>query len=36
VIQAVAREARVLQSGNVHSYLVYILVALVALLILTL
>jgi hydrogenase-4 component B len=35
MIQAVAREARVLQSGNVHGYLVYILVALVALLILT-
>jgi hydrogenase-4 component B len=35
MIQALAREARVLQSGNVHSYLVYILVALVALLILT-
>jgi hydrogenase-4 component B len=35
MIQALAREARVLQSGHVHSYLVYILVALVALLILT-
>jgi hypothetical protein len=35
LIQAVAREARALQSGNVHGYLVYILVALVALLILT-
>jgi len=35
LIQALAREARVLQSGNVHGYLVYILVALVALLILT-
>jgi len=35
VIQVVAREARVLQSGNVHGYLVYILVALVVLLILT-
>jgi hypothetical protein len=35
MIQLVAREARVLQSGNVHSYLVYILVTLVALLILT-
>ena len=35
LIQALAREARVLQSGNVHSYLAYILVALVALLILT-
>lgn len=35
MIQALAREARVLQSGNVHGYLVYILVALVALLILT-
>ena len=35
MIQIVAREARVLQSGNVHSYLVYILVTLVALLILT-
>jgi hypothetical protein len=29
-----ARAARVLQSGNVHGYLVYILVTLVALLIL--
>jgi hydrogenase-4 component B len=36
MIQALAREARVLQSGNVHGYLVYILVALVALLMLTL
>jgi hypothetical protein len=36
MIQALAREARALQSGNVHGYLVYILVALVALLILTL
>jgi hydrogenase-4 component B len=35
MIQAAAREARVLQSGSVHGYLVYILVALVALLILT-
>jgi hydrogenase-4 component B len=35
MIQALAREARALQSGNVHGYLVYILVALVALLILT-
>ena len=35
VIQALAREARVVQSGNVHGYLVYILAALVALLILT-
>jgi len=33
VIETLARRARVLQSGNVHSYLVYILVALVALLI---
>lgn len=33
-IEALARAARVLQSGNVHGYLVYILVALVALLIL--
>jgi hydrogenase-4 component B len=33
MIQVLAREARVLQSGNVHGYLVYILVALVALLI---
>ena len=33
IIQALAREARVLQSGNVHGYLVYILVALVVLLI---
>ena len=35
MIQALARAARVLQSGNVHRYLMYILVALVALLILT-
>ncbi|HEX5019332.1 MAG TPA: hypothetical protein VFX54_01630, partial [Candidatus Binatia bacterium] len=35
MIQALAREARALQSGNVHGYLVYILIALVALLILT-
>ena len=35
MIQAAARGARVLQSGNVHGYLVYILIALVALLILT-
>jgi len=35
MIQALAREARALQSGNVHGYLVYILVALVALLVLT-
>jgi len=35
LIQALARQARVLQSGNVHGYLAYILVALVALLILT-
>jgi hydrogenase-4 component B len=34
-IESLARRARVLQSGNVHSYLVYILVALVALLLLT-
>jgi hydrogenase-4 component B len=34
IIQALAREARVLQSGNVHGYLVYILVALVVLLLL--
>ena len=34
MIQAVARAARSLQSGNVHGYLVYILIALVALLIL--
>ena len=34
IIQALARAARVLQSGNVHGYLVYILVTLVALLIL--
>ena len=33
MIEVLAREARVLQSGNVHGYLVYILVALVALLI---
>jgi hydrogenase-4 component B len=35
MIQALARQARVLQSGSVHGYLVYILIALVALLILT-
>ena len=35
MIDSLAREARVLQSGSVHGYLVYILVALVALLILT-
>jgi hydrogenase-4 component B len=34
MIQALAGAARVLQSGNVHRYLVYILVALVALLLL--
>jgi len=34
MIEAVAHAARVLQSGNVHGYLVYILVALVALLVL--
>ena len=34
MINAAARRARVLQSGNVHGYLVYILIALVALLIL--
>jgi len=34
LIRALARGARVMQSGNVHSYLAYILVALVALLIL--
>jgi hydrogenase-4 component B len=34
LIQALARGARVMQSGNVHGYLAYILVALVALLIL--
>jgi hypothetical protein len=34
MIQALAHAARILQSGNVHSYLVYILIALVALLIL--
>lgn len=33
-IQAVAGKARVLQSGNVHGYLMYILIALVALLLL--
>jgi hydrogenase-4 component B len=33
-IEAAARRARVLQSGNVHGYLVYMLIALVALLIL--
>jgi hydrogenase-4 component B len=36
VIEALASQVRVLQSGNVHRYLVYILVALVALLVLTL
>lgn len=35
MIEAAAHQARVLQSGNVHGYLVYILIALVALLILT-
>ncbi len=35
MIESLARKARVLQSGSVHGYLVYILVALVALLILT-
>lgn len=35
MIEALARHARVLQSGNVHGYLVYILIALVALLVLT-
>jgi hydrogenase-4 component B len=35
MIEALARAARLLQSGNVHGYLVYIFVALVALLILT-
>jgi hydrogenase-4 component B len=35
MIEAAARRARVLQSGSVHGYLVYILVALVVLLILT-
>jgi len=34
LIEALARQARLLQSGNVHGYLVYILIALVALLIL--
>mgnify|MGYP007009045421 CR=1 FL=1 len=34
-IESLARQARTLQSGNVHSYLVYILIALVALLLLT-
>ena len=34
-IEALARQARLLQSGNVHGYLVYILIALVVLLILT-
>ncbi len=34
MIDAIARRARVLQSGNVHGYLVYILIALIALLIL--
>ena len=35
MIQPFARAARVLQSGNVHGYLVYILIALVVFLILT-
>ncbi len=35
ILEAAASRARVLQSGNVHGYLVYILVALVVLLILT-
>jgi hydrogenase-4 component B len=34
MIEAAARRARILQSGNVHGYLVYILIVLVALLIL--
>jgi hydrogenase-4 component B len=34
LIEALARQARLLQSGSVHGYLVYILIALVALLIL--
>jgi hydrogenase-4 component B len=34
-VQWLARRARVVQSGNVHSYLLYILVALVTLLVLT-
>lgn len=34
LIEALARQARLLQSGNVHGYLMYILIALVALLIL--
>ena len=32
IIESAAQRARVLQSGNVHGYLVYILIALVALL----
>ncbi|HEY7220157.1 MAG TPA: hydrogenase 4 subunit B [Candidatus Binatia bacterium] len=35
MIEAAARRARVLQSGSVHGYLVYILIALVVLLIVT-
>jgi hypothetical protein len=35
MIQGLARQARVFQSGSVHGYLVYIFIALVALLILT-
>jgi hydrogenase-4 component B len=34
MLLSLAREARILQSGNVHGYLVYMLIALVALLIL--
>jgi hydrogenase-4 component B len=35
VIRAFARKARVVQSGNVHSYLLYILIVLIALLMVT-
>jgi hydrogenase-4 component B len=35
VVQWVAHEARVIQSGNVHTYLLYILIALVFLLVIT-
>ena len=34
IIQGAARQARVLQSGNVHSYLMYILITLIGLLLL--
>jgi hypothetical protein len=34
IIQAAAQRARLLQSGNVHGYLSYILIALIGLLLL--